>query len=365
MNKSGLIPSLDGFRAIAIAIVFSGHVRLLPGIPGGYGVTIFFFLSGFLITSLLVREYERFGSISFPAFFARRILRLLPPLAATLAVGTLLVLAGRVPGDLDIQTFTSQIFFYFNYFHVYGSGGSSVEGTSILWSLSVEEHFYLVWPVLFLAIARGKLGLGFVAAVLVAIPAWRGVRFYFWGDSEWIIYSLTDTRFDSLLYGCLLALLMAQGRAGQLFTQTARARAVWLGAALLVTLTTLALRDPAFRSTLRYSLQGLALMPVFYYAVTRPDLLVFRPLNWGWVRWLGIMSYTFYICHYVVIYLFKSYGLFDSSYALFFGGTLGLSLFWAAMVYYFLERPLVPLRKRLTGHAGPQAVCESPVPENT
>ena len=363
MSRSGIIPSLDGFRAIAIAIVFTGHAWLLPGIPGGYGVTVFFFLSGFLITSLLVREYVRFGSISFPAFFARRILRLLPPLAATLAAGTLLVLAGQVPGDLDLQTFISQVFFYYNYFYVYGSGGSSVEGTSILWSLSVEEHFYLVWPVLFLAIARGRLGLGFVAAVLVAIPAWRGVRFFTWGDSEWIIYSLTDTRFDSLLYGCLLALLMARGGDRQLFAQTARARAAWLGGALLVTLATLALRDPAFRSTLRYSLQGLALMPVFFYAVTRPELALFRPLNWGWVRWLGVMSYTFYICHYIVIYLLKGYGLFDSSYALFFGAALALSLSWAALVHYALERPLVPLRKRLTGHAGPRAA--SPVPEKT
>lgn len=351
MNKNGIIPSLDGFRAIAIAIVFSGHVRLLPGIPGGYGVTIFFFLSGFLITTLLIREYERFGAISFPAFFARRVLRLFPPLAVTLATGTLLVWAGRVPGDLDLQTFISQILFYFNYFYVYGDGGSSVEGTSILWSLSVEEHFYLVWPILFLAIARGKLGLRFIAIVLVVIPVWRAFRFFAWEDSEWIIYSLTDTRFDSLLYGCLLALLIARGWAEKLFPQTTRAQVIYLGGALLLTLATLAARDPAFRSTLRYSLQGITLLPVFYYAVTRPDLRIFRPLNWGWVSWLGVMSYTFYIAHYIIIYFFKSYDLFDSSYPLFLFGTVSLSLLWAAMVHYLLERPLIPLRKRLTGHA--------------
>lgn len=365
MSTSGIIPSLDGFRAIAIAIVFAGHARLMPGIPGGYGVTIFFFLSGFLITSLLIREYDRYGSISFPAFFARRVLRLLPPLAATLAVGILLVLAGRVPGDLDLQTFASQILFYYNYFYVYGAGESSVEGTSILWSLSVEEHFYLVWPVMFLIIVRGKIGLRLIVTVLVAIPIWRAIRFLVWGDSEWVIYSLTDTRFDGMLYGCLLALMIAQGSAEKLFTQTAPRRAFYLCGAVLLTLATLAFRDPLFRSTLRYSLQGIALMPLFYYAVTRPNLSVFQPLNWGWVRWLGTMSYTFYISHYIIIYVFKGYGLFDRNYGLFFVATVSTALLWSAAVYYILERPLTPLRKRLIGHAAPPVSSHNSIAEKT
>jgi peptidoglycan/LPS O-acetylase OafA/YrhL len=351
MSKSNIIPSLDGFRALAITIVFAGHARLFPGIPGGFGVTIFFFLSGFLITSLLIREYERYQSISFPAFFARRIVRLMPPLLATLALGTGLVLLGYVPGDLNLSTFASQIFFYYNYFHVYAETGTSIEGTRILWSLAVEEHFYLIWPGVFLLIARGWVGVRFMILLLFSILAWRAFRFYVWGDTEWMIYSFTDTRFDSLLFGCLLAILVANGTAERLFPQASRAKVLLLGGSLILIAIAFLIRDPAFRSTLRYSIQGTALMPIFYYAVTGPNTWLFRPLNWSPVRWVGVMSYTFYISHYIFIFFVKSFGLFEENYPLFLTLTLGITFLWSTVVHYGLERPLLPLRRRLTGHS--------------
>jgi len=105
-----------------------------------------------------------------------------------------------------------------------------------------------------------------------------------------------------------------------------------------------------FRSTLRYTLQGLAFRPVFHYAVTQPKLPIFQPLNWAWVRWLGMISYTFYICHYVIIGVFIRQGLLEANYAAFLVASTAVALLWSAAVYMFLERPLKPLRARLTGH---------------
>jgi peptidoglycan/LPS O-acetylase OafA/YrhL len=92
------IPSLDGIRAVSVLIVVLSHVGLGHVVPGGLGVTIFFFLSGYLITTLLLQEHARNGSIHVGRFYIRRFLRLAPPLMITLAVAYALVLSGLVPG---------------------------------------------------------------------------------------------------------------------------------------------------------------------------------------------------------------------------------------------------------------------------
>lgn len=350
--SKGIIPSLDGLRAVSIAIVFAGHARLSTAIPGGLGVTIFFFLSGFLITTLLIREYDRYGSVSLPAFFARRVIRLMPPLLATLFAGTVLVWLGLAIGALEIKTLLSQILFYFNYYAAYsaGEGENYVWGFAILWSLSVEEHFYFVWPFVFLLVARQEFSIRLIVLLLVAILAWRSYRYLVLQDSAWMIYTLTDTRFDSILYGCLLAVLQRCAVTDRIFPSARRTQILIISGALVAIFFTLIWREPVFRSTLRYSLQGLALMPLFHYAVMQPGTKLFQPLNWGWVRWIGVMSYTFYISHYVIIGVFTNLGLFEANYPVFMLASASASLLWSAAVYYFLEVPLKPLRKRMIGH---------------
>ena len=105
----------------------------------------------------------------------------------------------------------------------------------------------------------------------------------------------------------------------------------------------------AFRSTIRYSLQGLALMPVFRYAVTRPDAPVFRALNWHWVWRIGVYSYTMYLIHSVIIQALVRYGFAPGSATLILLSII-LSVGVAALVYEIVEKPLRPLRARLTGH---------------
>lgn len=351
LGQAGQIASLDGIRAVSIALVFLGHAGLSTLIPGGFGVTVFFFLSGFLITTLLIREHDQHGHVAIGAFYLRRVVRLGPPILITLAAATALALAGLADGDLSPAAFLSQLFFLYNYYGLTAGAQTSVEGLGVLWSLSVEEHFYLLWPVAFIAIARGRLGLRSVVAVLAVILLWRGVRVAVLGHDEWTIYTSTDTRLDSLLYGCLLALLARRGLAGRLFPDTTPLRIGLIAGALAVLVATFVIRDEIFRSTLRYTLQGLALMPLFHYAVTRPGDLMFRPLNWAPVRRVGVLSYTIYLCHYVIILALQHNGVGEIGDPLLIALSGVLAYGFAALVYRLAEAPLKPLRARLSGHA--------------
>lgn len=356
-SSPSYIPSLDGLRAISILIVFVAHVGFGNVVPGGFGVTVFFFLSGYLITTLLTRELDQFGTISQPAFYLRRVLRLGPPIVITLILAIGLSALGLAQGEADPMTLLSQIFFFYNYYALYASDAGTVQGMEILWSLAVEEHFYLIWPALFILLAGGKIGLRTLLGILVAILIWRFVRYYAFGASEWTIYVSTDTRFDSLLYGCLLAILAWKGHADRLFPATLHIRIAYIGAALIVLVLCLLIRDGAFRSTLRYSLQGLALMPIFHYAVTRPRDLIFRPLNWKPMRKIGQWSYTIYLGHFVIINALIYNGVATSASPLLIVLSGALSAAYAAAVYRWLEKPLHPLRRQLTGHGKTRATA--------
>lgn len=361
--KSGYIPSLDGLRAVSILIVFASHAGLGHIVPGGFGVTVFFFISGFLITTLLCREYDRHGRISFRAFYIRRVLRLIPPLLCTLAAAYLLLAAGVAIGGFDWATVLSQLFFFYNYLYIYGPS-ETVQGLGVLWSLSVEEHFYILWPLTFLFFAARAGRLRWLWPLVLVFTPWRAVHYWIFGTGFDGIYYLSDTRLDSLLVGCALALFMWRGtipaRAARPGVMVA---ALALGLAAL--LFSFAYRDPAFRAVFRYGLQGIALMPVFYYAVTRPDLWLFRPLNWGWVRQIGVYSYSIYLIHDVLIRT-MDFGAFAGTgmgrKAMIAGA---LSVLYAAVVHRLVERPLMPLRRRITGHAAAPAPGARPQADGT
>jgi peptidoglycan/LPS O-acetylase OafA/YrhL len=350
VQKSTQIPSLDGFRAISILLVFASHVGFGHVIPGGFGVTIFFFLSGYLITILLTREYDQFEGISLFAFYGRRIIRLAPPILLTLVVCYVLLFLKLVEGGFDLGTLVSQIFFYYNYYSLWTATSQTVDGLGILWSLAVEEHFYLIWPMLFIALATMRRAIWYVVALLFCVLVWRCLRWYVFGSYEWDIYISSDTRMDSILYGCLLALMQWRGDAARIFSQSRSMRISILAGATVILLVCFAIRDDSFRSTIRFSLQGVALMPFFYYAIQRPDDLLFRVLNWKFMRRIGQWSFTIYLIHFVIIKALIFNGIAAEGTALLVVLSLGLSIGYAAIVYEWLEKPLHPLRRRMTGH---------------
>lgn len=344
------IPSLDGLRAVSIVLVFLSHVGFGHLIPGGFGVTIFFFLSGYLITTLLTREWDSYGSIAQPAFYMRRLVRLGPPIVFTICVSFLLVAVGWAEGSFDLMTLIGQVFFFYNYLSLYGSDLATVDGLGVLWSLAVEEHFYLIWPTLFVFLISRTFELRYLTGLLLAVLVWRAIRFFGFGSTEWAIYISTDTRFDSLLYGCLLSMLAWRGHADRLFPPALRLRILWLGVAVGVLLVCVLIRDDAFRSVPRYTLQGLALMPIFHYAVTRPSDIWFQPLNWAVVRRIGQWSFTIYLIHFVIVKALIFNQIAELGDVTMVVLSAVLSIAFAAATYRWVEKPFHPLRKRLTGH---------------
>lgn len=301
------IPSLNGIRAVSVVIVFLSHAGFERFVPGGLGVTIFFFLSGFLITTLMIREYDRSGSIDIPAFYVRRFFRLMPPLLITLVTAYGLTYAGLLPGNITLQGIAAQLLYFANYLEIFFQGSEKIPtGTGVLWSLAVEEHFYIVFPVVmasaFALVATKRSKIIVAAALCLAVLMWRSYLVYALGVPEARTYYGSDTRIDSIVYGCILAFAM-NGRVRDDRGDATLSPLEWgvLIAAGLLMLTTFGVRDPQFRETLRYSLQGIALLPFFYLAVTRHRSWVFRILNASVVIKLGIYSYSIYLIHRVII----------------------------------------------------------------
>ena len=348
VHNHTLIPSLDGIRAISISIVFFAHAGVVSFLPGGFGVTIFFFLSGFLITTLFYREVERTGGINLPAFYTRRLLRLSPPLFITLFLVYFLVSIGFLEGVVQPEAVLSQVFYYYNYYAILSTDATEgALGLNVLWSLAVEEHFYLIFPFLFTLILRNQIRSTHLFAVLFVILIWRVVKLSLLGAGSDSIYMATDTRFDSILVGAFLAVLIAEGKAAAIFPQKPFMVGGLIVFAILVLLFTFLYRDPFFRSTLRYSLQGMALIPLFYYSVNLPNVWIFRLLNWRPIRVIGVYSYTIYLVHTVVLGNLEGSALEFQNRALFGASAFLICLVYAAVIFRFVELPIKAIRGRL------------------
>jgi peptidoglycan/LPS O-acetylase OafA/YrhL len=132
------IPSLDGIRAISFFLVFFSHAGLGGLVPGGFGVSIFFLLSGFLITTLLRMEFARYQRISLSKFYLRRALRILPPLYIALVLAMVLCQIGKEHSTIPFMGTLAQALQVSNYYQIYAVPGPTMPGTSVLWSLAVE-----------------------------------------------------------------------------------------------------------------------------------------------------------------------------------------------------------------------------------
>ncbi len=193
------LPSLDGLRALSIVAVLLSH---LPGLPkswdtaGNFGVRIFFVISGFLITTLLIDEVARTGTLSLPAFYRRRLYRILPAFVLYLAMVALLAGVGFIdlrPGDL---------FASLTYTMNYHQDRSWYVGH--IWSLSVEEQFYLLWPALLL-LAGVRRGIQVAACALLAAPLIRVATWAFAPSARDSIGESFESVLDALATGCVLA----------------------------------------------------------------------------------------------------------------------------------------------------------------
>ena len=345
MNRPADIPSLAGWRAIAAILVVLGHAKLIFGGFAYLAVTIFFFLSGYLITTLMISEVARTGTVGIQKFFVRRFLRLTPPFFVTLAVVYALTYAGWVSGGTQPMGLASLLFYFHNYYLFFAPDNSIPLGVGVYWSLAIEQHFYLVFPALFLVFYRqGKpRKLQWILAGLCALAlVWRLVLTLGCHAEFARIYYATDTRLDSILFGCLLALWRMPPRHGLSGKEKCFGNP-WFLSGLVAMGAAGLLRAPVFRQTLQFTIQGLALMPLFHFSIRSPGSLVFRALNHPWMGRIGDLSYTIYLIHCVVLFNIEKLtsnrpiGLIVSM------AIIGL---YAWLMEIWVEKPLKALRER-------------------
>jgi peptidoglycan/LPS O-acetylase OafA/YrhL len=356
------IPSLDGVRGLAAFMVFLSHCGLESVIPGGFGVTLFFFLSGYLITTLLRNEHEATGDVSLKRFYLRRVFRIFPPLYIVLTILVVLASLGIARNEMTLGAIIAQYAQLTNYYMIFADGANLVAYTGPMWSLSVEEHFYLLFPLLLLLLWRAGRNprqiAAFLVGVCIAVLAWRCYLIFVAGATDLHTYRATDTRIDSLLFGCIMgiwsnpALDSEKDRLG---------RKGWIPiliASTALLILTFVVRDVAFRETFRYSLQGCALFAIFYCAVRFHNWPIFSWLDSAPMRGMGLISYTFYLSHLACLRLVERHTDLNAWVI----GVLGfiLAVGFSTALYFLVERHMGALRRKL--HTSPDKRATRPAP---
>lgn len=348
---SGRVPSLDGVRAVSVLLVLSGHM-LLPAQWVGVsalGLKTFFFMSGFLITRLLLAEINATGGLDLVSFYQRRVLRLYPVIVVYVSVVALvLYLRGQAIPPLEVAS----VFFYFvNYLVVhYDAIGTQqyVLPVSMLWSLSVEEHFYLLAPMA-LVLASGRAKKMFFMAFTLCVLCLCLRLLYAAQDPRIIetleLYWRSETRFDCIAFGVLLA-CMTESAEGRRWIGLLSSPMAFASGALLLAATFM-WRDDYWQLTWRFTLQSLALIPLVCGVVFgAPYPWINRMLNSKWMVWVGTLSYSLYVWHGGVMFLFGEW-LNMLPARLLPICELAVTFVLACASYYMIERPVTTLRGRL------------------
>ena len=338
------VPELDGLRGIAIISVVIHH-QLTPFLlPGGFlGVDLFFVLSGFLITGLLLTEFDKTKTISLRKFYMRRVLRLGPALFLYLAACLL------VAYQMHVIEFTRQLkliglaLIYSTNWRMAFGWDPILDNTAIIWSLSIEEQFYLVWPLLFFACLTFKVKRGFiVTALAVVIVAILAHRYLLWSAGAGLtrLYYGTDTRADALLMGCLLAMLPIKAKSVRITRWLSIAGA--LSAAALLYLIATATFSDQFLYRGGYTAIALLAGIVILVAADSPPCLLTVVLRRSVLRWFGKISYGLYLWHWLVIRSTSFYYLgYWEPWA-----RLALAVGIAAASFYLVEKPFNKLKTR-------------------
>lgn len=342
-SRARYIPTLDGWRAIAILLVVVGHgiewsgtalspiARLLhwPKLSewmtgfGDKGVEVFFCLSGFLITTLLVDEFAERGRISVLAFYVRRLWRIFPPALVYLAVVSLLSLAGIISvGKAEVIACIGFVRNYLPHGEHWFTGH--------FWSLSVEEHFYMIWPGL-IALVGFKRARWFPIVAIFAVVVWRSIN----ADLMTTPFKYrTDVRIDAIMLGALAALAFPTVQR----LVTGRGWPLLAAAAILYTGSELAVTAAPSIGRLGREVAVLAALMV---GVTNPSILYSKLLEANWLRYVGRISYSLYLWQ-QLFFEPPRHSWFEAPIR------LAAPFLCAALSYKFVERPLIKVGHRIS-----------------
>ena len=350
-SAGGHLPSLDGLRAISIVLVLVGHLNgtrnfgVFPikewlGNIAHLGVVVFFVISGFLITSLLTKEHSRRGSVSLKLFYARRALRIFPASFALIGVVAALSAAGVIV--LHRYDLIHALTYTINF---------SPERSwwlGHLWSLSVEEQFYMLWPFAFAALGPRKAL--WVAVLAIALgPVARASSWYFLRGSPWRDTPLFPVVMDSIAVGCLLALLRDWLEQQAWYKRVFEPR--WSLLLLVALFLVNRLMDYTVVSVVGSCFTNIALAILIHRSVYLSGDAMGRILNWKPLVFLGTLSYSLYLWQ--QLFLNRT----STAWVNAFPQNLILAILVALASYVLLERPLMRFRERLRSEPVAQSVA--------
>ncbi|MFI7579585.1 acyltransferase family protein [Kocuria kalidii] len=293
---------LDAMRAAAVMLVVLAHAGL-ELVPGGSGVTIFFVISGFIITHLVLKEHRRTGGFDLTGFYRRRALKLAPPLLVALVLPT--ALYAWLVRPVNLGDFLGQVFFFFNWRYT-DSQVDVLPGSIVVWSLSIEEQFYVAFALIWLLLVgrrRPATALAVLAGTAAVASAGARVVLHLGGAGADRIYFGTDTRLEAIAIGVLAAVWYARstGREAASGTPAWWGRDRVLVLALLLYLGSLLIRDELFRETVRYTVQAVAACLVVLWGLHGPTgalgVRVLAGMRWKPIQLLGLASYSIYLLH--------------------------------------------------------------------
>ena len=357
--KQQRLSSLDGLRAISIALVLGEHSQVTDGFPrsldglfywifdSSMGVRFFFCISGFIITYLLLLEHKYHHTISLRRFYARRAIRILP--IYYIYLGAMAFLALVTPWNQRAAAWIANLTFTTNYVGV-------IRPTGHLWSLAVEEQFYITWPVILCFFVRSKNtymnAFMWLTAMICLAPFIRGINYLgvIQGHAQALIGPASFlTNCDTLSVGALAAVIYNHNEAT--LRKTIISNKIQL---LLISLAIIAIPYtvshlnllPLISTILVPSLENIGFSILMLMSVVIPRWGAFEWLNWGWMVRLGVLSYSIYIWQHVFCTDPSSFGL-GHVWWMSFPGWL-VPVFVTAMIsYYWFERPLLSLRSKL------------------
>jgi peptidoglycan/LPS O-acetylase OafA/YrhL len=348
----GRVPGLDGLRAVSIALVFAEHIALAAGVHGDslrhkiignigvLGVDVFFAISGFLITLLLLREYRKTSTISLKGFYARRFLRLMP--AAIVYLVTVAVI--QWSGEIQMNTW--------NWIHAVtytvNFDPNPAWEVGHLWSLSIEEHFYLCWPVAMFLLPKRRLPYALVGWLVAAPLARMAVvelmphafeRFELW----------TFFRVDCIAAGCLLALLSQQEWFRRATQVRGGVRRVLLAASVAVMLAgfVASFKIGFYSDVLDQTVRAGCVAALIWLTINGAGGTWFRLLESRPLVVVGILSYSLYLWQQLFITHPQKVSL-GLAHRLPFNVVFAVAA--AVASYLLVERPFLSLKERFARH---------------
>jgi peptidoglycan/LPS O-acetylase OafA/YrhL len=348
-NRLSYITGLDGIRAVAVMAVLFYHANAPWALGGFLGVETFFVLSGFLITSLLLAEWQSSGSLNLRNFWLRRARRLLPAVWLLLAVLPILAillasdalprLKEDIPAALLYITNWVYIVREVPYFEAFGRPPLLQH----LWSLAVEEQFYLLWPLLLVFLLGGlknkRSGLIFITAILVILSSiWMAVLFDPQADPLRVYYG-TDTRAAGFLVGALLAMIWSPSQPAAGPRKRLQEFVGWSGLLALIILYNKLneFQTLLYRGGILVTALSSALLIV---GASSPSSLLSKLLETPLLRWIGSRSYSIYLWHWPVLMLTRPGFDLQFPELLIQGGQIALTFGLAELSYRWIESPV-------------------------